>query len=81
MSTANHSKKHPAPVNRSLVARIVFDNAAAMGIRDRKLVERLTTQVIERLEKAQAEFLPTLPGMEDLVDKSARCLPARWTLS
>jgi ribonucleoside-diphosphate reductase alpha chain len=72
VSTANHGKKTPAPVNRSLIARIVFDNAAAMGIRDRKLVERLTTQVIERLEKAQAEFLPTLPGMEELVDKRAR---------
>jgi ribonucleoside-diphosphate reductase alpha chain len=72
VSTANHGKKTPAPVNRSLIARIVFDNAAAMGIRDRKLVERLTSQVIERLEKAQAEFLPTLPGMEELVDKRAR---------
>ena len=69
--TNQHGKKAP-PVNRSLIARIVFDNAAAMGIRDRKLVERLTTQVIERLESAQAEALPTLPGMEDLVDKRAR---------
>ncbi len=67
-----HSKKHPAPVDRSQVARIVFANAEAMGIRDRKLVERLTTQVIERLEKAQTEYLPTLPGMEELVDKRAR---------
>jgi ribonucleoside-diphosphate reductase alpha chain len=60
------------PVNRSQVARIVFANAEAMGIRDRKLVEKLTTQVIERLEKAQADYLPTLPGMEDMVDKQAR---------
>src|SRR5512137_218862 len=67
-----HSKKHPAPVSRTQIARIVFENAAAMGIRDRKLVERLTTQVIERLEKAQGEFLPTLPGMEELVDKRLR---------
>jgi ribonucleoside-diphosphate reductase alpha chain len=71
-TTGQHGKKHPVPVNRSQVARIVFANAEAMGIRDRKLVERLTTQVIERLEKAQTEFLPTLPGMEDLVDKRAR---------
>jgi ribonucleoside-diphosphate reductase alpha chain len=61
-----------SPVDRSRIARIVFDNAAAMGIRDRRLVERLTTQVIERLEKAQAAYLPTLPGMEDLVDRHAR---------
>jgi len=60
------------PVNRSQIARIVFANAEAMGIRDRKLVERLTSQVIERLEKAQAQYLPTLPGMEDLVDKRSR---------
>ena len=73
MSTAGqHSKRHPVPVNRSQVARIVFANAEAMGIRDRKLVERLTTQVIERLEKAQTEYLPTLPGMEELVDKRVR---------
>ncbi len=61
-----------SPVDRSQVARIVFSSAEAMGIRDRRLVERLTTQVIERLEKAQAQYLPTLPGMEDLVDKRAR---------
>jgi ribonucleoside-diphosphate reductase alpha chain len=73
MSMANQSgKKQASAVNRNLVARIVFDNAAAMGIRDRRLVEKLTTQVIERLEKAQAQALPTLPGMEDLVDKRAR---------
>jgi len=76
MSTGNQSGKRPStPVNRSQVARIVFSNAEAMGIRDRKLVEKLTTQVIERLEKAQASFfgrMPTLPGMEDLVDKRAR---------
>jgi ribonucleoside-diphosphate reductase alpha chain len=73
MSTNNQAgRRHSTPVNRSLVARIVFANAEAMGIRDRKLVERLTSQVIERLEKAQAQYLPTLPGMEDLVDKRAR---------
>ncbi|MBN1161314.1 MAG: vitamin B12-dependent ribonucleotide reductase [Dehalococcoidales bacterium] len=43
-----------------------------MGIRDRKLVEKLTTQVIERLEKARTQSLPTLPGMEDLVDQRSR---------
>ncbi len=60
------------PVNRSQVARIVFANAESMGIRDRKLVERLTTQVIERLERTRTEYLPTLPGMEELVGKRAR---------
>jgi ribonucleoside-diphosphate reductase alpha chain len=76
MSTGNHAvRKSGAPVNRSQIARIVFDNAAAMGIRDRKLVERLTTQVIERLEKAQSQALPTLPGMEELVDRRSRQAP------
>jgi ribonucleoside-diphosphate reductase alpha chain len=59
-------------VNRSQVARVVFANAEAMGIRDRKLVERLTSQVIERLEKAKAAQLPTFPGMEDMVSSRAR---------
>ena len=47
------------PVDRSQVARIVFSNAESMGIRDRRLVEKLTTQVIERLEKSQTEPIPT----------------------
>jgi ribonucleoside-diphosphate reductase alpha chain len=68
----NAGKRPAATINRNQVAKIVFSSAESMGIRDRKLVERLTTQVIERLEKAQAEFVPTLPGMEDLVDKRAR---------
>ncbi len=73
MSLNNHAgKKSGTPVNRSLVAKIVFNNAEAMGIRDRKLVDKLTTQVIERLEKARAQALPTLPGMEDLVAPSSR---------
>ena len=72
MNVSNHGRKSASPVNRSQVARIVFDNAAAMGIRDRKLVEKLTSQVIERLEKARAQALPTLPGMENLVDQRSR---------
>jgi hypothetical protein len=38
-----------------------------MGISDRKRIELLTNQVIERLERPQ-----TLPGMEDLVPKGYR---------
>jgi ribonucleoside-diphosphate reductase alpha chain len=68
----NTGRKNGTPIKPSQIARIVFDNAAAMGIRDRKLVEKLTAQVIERLEKAQAQTLPTLPGMEDLVDRRSR---------
>ena len=73
MSTGNHAgKKNGSPIDRSLIAKIVFDNAAAMGIRDRSLLEKYTGQVIERLEKAQQQALPTLPGMEDLVDRKSR---------
>ncbi len=75
MNVSNHGRRNVSPVNRSLVARIVFDNAAAMGIRDRRLVEKLTSQVIERLEKAQSQALPTLPGMEELVDRHSRQAP------
>ena len=63
------------PVDRSQVARVVFTNAENMGIRDRNLLDKLTTQVIERLEKARQESLPTLPGMEDLVDQKTRRSP------
>jgi ribonucleoside-diphosphate reductase alpha chain len=76
MNTNNHAgRRNASPINRSQIARIVFDNAAAMGIRDRKLVEKLTGQVIERLEKAQSQALPTLPGMEEMVDRRSRQAP------
>jgi ribonucleoside-diphosphate reductase alpha chain len=68
----SHQSRQSNPLNRSQVARIVFANAESMGIRDRKLVEKLTTQVIERLEKSRTEYLPTLPGMEDMVAKRSR---------
>jgi ribonucleoside-diphosphate reductase alpha chain len=68
----NAGKRNAAPVNRSQVARIVFSNAEAMGIRDRNLLEKLVTQVIERMEKARLQSLPTLPGMEELVGPRTR---------
>jgi len=73
MNMANQSGNRPSrPLNSSQIARVIFAAAESMGIRDRRLVERLTTQVIERLEKTQTEYLPTLPGMEDLVAKRPR---------
>ncbi len=72
MSTANQPESRLSrTVNRSQIARVIFAAAESMGIRDRKRVERLTTQVIERLEKNLTEHLQTLPGMEDLVTKQA----------
>ena len=67
-----YTHKRSNPIDRSQVARIVFSNAESMGIRDRKLVEKLTSQVIERLEKSRTEYLPTLPGMEEMVAKRSR---------
>jgi len=59
--------------NRNQIARIVFAAAESMGIADRRLVERLTSQVIKRLEQNRSLYQPpTLPGMEDLVDRSSR---------
>jgi len=59
-------------VDRTQIARAIFAAAESMGIRDRQVVERLTTQVIERLEKTPGDYALTLPGMEDLVGKRAR---------
>jgi len=72
MSTGNQPEsKQPASPNRTQIARAVFAAAESMGMADRKLVEHLTGQVIERLE--QSKPLPRmeqpLPGMEDLVPK------------
>ncbi len=44
------------------VARAVFAAAEAMGITDRKMLEKFTEQVSQRLEVA-----PPLPGMEEFV--------------
>ncbi len=49
------------PVNRTQIARAIFSAAESMGISDRKLIERMIDQVIERTEQR------SLPGMEDLV--------------
>jgi ribonucleoside-diphosphate reductase alpha chain len=56
-------------VDRTRIARTIFAAAESMGIRDREVVERLTNQVIGRLEKTEDEYLLTLPGMEELVGK------------
>ena len=52
-------------IDRSQVARVIFSAAESMGISDRKRIEELTSQVIERLERPQM-----LPGMEHLAPKN-----------
>ncbi|MEE8420046.1 MAG: vitamin B12-dependent ribonucleotide reductase [Dehalococcoidales bacterium] len=57
--------------SRTQIARIVFAAAESMGIPDRRLIERLTGQVIERLERQEfRQRKPALPGMEDMVSRS-----------
>ena len=67
MSTANHQENKRLP-GRTQIARAIFAAAESMGMADRKLIEQLTAQVIDRLEQPQP-----LPGMEHLVPK-----PRRW---
>ncbi len=72
MSTAKDSGNRPSnPVNRTQVARIIFAAAESMGISDREQIEKVTGQVIERLEQ-QPHHLQPFPGMEDLVPESRR---------
>ncbi|HEY55807.1 MAG TPA: vitamin B12-dependent ribonucleotide reductase [Dehalococcoidia bacterium] len=56
-------------VSRTQIARAVFSAAESMGIADRGVVERITAQVIERLERTPAPpgAERPLPGMEELV--------------
>ena len=57
------SSKSKQP-DQTRIARAIFAAAESMGIADRKLVEQLTGQVIERLEQPKP-----LPGMEHLVSE------------
>jgi len=66
-------------LNRTQIARAIFAAAESMGMSDRQQIEKLTQQVIERLE--QTPPVPgmetvgqpqPLPGMEYLVPKSQR---------
>jgi ribonucleoside-diphosphate reductase alpha chain len=68
-STNQQKNRQPRPDQRNQIARIIFAAAESMGIRDRRLVEKLTIQVIERVQRNSSQFTPTLPGMEDMVEK------------
>ncbi len=72
MAEQSESRQVKSP-SRTQIARIVFSAAESMGIPDRRLIERLTTQVIERLEKqASRQRMPALPGMEEMVSRAHR---------
>ncbi len=60
-------KETQKTVGQDRVAQAVFAAGESMGITDRKLLERFTEQVSERLEIAHP-----LPGMEGLVPRQSR---------
>jgi len=60
-------KQNRKVIGRDRVARAVFAAAESMGISDRKLLEKFTEQVSQRLEVAQP-----LPGMEELVSQQTK---------
>ena len=67
MNSTNKSEKgRLTKTGRTQIARAIFAAAESMGISDRNRLDKLTTQVIGRLEQPQ-----TLPGMEHLVAKKA----------
>ena len=69
-----HRQMQLGQFTRNQIAKATFAAAERMGISDRKHIEQLTQQVIERLEKKLAPeklspFQP-LPGMEEMVSHS-----------
>ena len=54
-------------VNRTQIARAIFNAAASMGISDRDQIDKITTQVIGRLERPAV-----LPGMEAFMPKGVK---------
>ena len=62
-----HRKQNKKVIGRDRVARAVFAAAESMGISDRRLLEKFTEQVSQRLEVAQP-----LPGMEELVPQQTK---------
>ena len=77
MSTRNY--KTIGQLTRNQVAQATYLAAERMGISDRKHIDKLTQQVIERLEQKQAQIesarqnvIKPLPGMETLVPKTVK---------
>jgi ribonucleoside-diphosphate reductase alpha chain len=60
-------KENQKTIGRDRVARAVFAAAESMGISDRKLLEKFTEQVSQRLEVAQP-----FPGMEEFVPRQTK---------
>ena len=60
-------KENQKSIGRDKVARAVFAAAESMGISDRKLLEKFTEQVSQRLDVAHP-----LPGMEEFVPRQTK---------
>jgi len=69
------AKNQPDGDNHNRIARAIFSAAEAMGIKDRKLLEELTNQLIQRLEPT-----PMLPGMEYLLPTHETKLPSDFQI-
>ena len=65
MSAANRSQNKQ--LSRTQIAKAIFAAAESMGMANRQLIEQLTKQIIESLERPQP-----FPGMEHLVPKKPR---------
>src|SRR4030042_887975 len=68
-------RSQPRGDNHNLIARAIFAAAESMGITDRKLLEELTGQVIQRLGPR-----PALPGMEHLISKQETQAPSAFQI-
>ena len=76
MSSKNKSRQTElGQFTRNQIAKATFAAAERMGISDRKHIEELTQQVIERLEKKlvpdKVNPVQPLPGMEEMVNRPA----------
>ncbi len=72
---ARQGKNQPGGDNHNRIARATFAAAESMGITDRKLLEELTGQIIQRLEPRQV-----LPGMEHLIPKQEMEEPSAFQI-
>src|SRR4030043_1753289 len=73
--TSRSTKNRTGGGNHHRIARAIFAAAESMGITDRKLLEELTGQVIQRLEPS-----PILPGMEHLVPREEKEVPSDFQI-
>ena len=71
MTTRQSKSKARSTNNHSRIARAIFAAAESTGITDRKLLEELTSQIIQRLEPKAP-----LPGMEHLVPSQVKQSPS-----